>query len=88
MRLLALFIPMLMIMPCAAAAKNCGEMTKELRRLRVEYHEFVTGPGAENDNKSFEELTDKLDKIVDLKNEMRKASCEIPPRPKKFKKKR
>ncbi len=67
-----------------SAQKSCGAMTKELHRLRVEYHQTVNSPDAKMRRVGFDELAEILDKIVDLKNEMRKTNCKIPPRPKTF----
>lgn len=74
---------LLSLLPSQVAAESCADMAKELQKLRREYHEFVTHPTLEKGELTFEAITDRLDKIVALKNKMRKAACKkIPPRPK------
>ncbi|MBM3299889.1 MAG: hypothetical protein FJY85_08035 [Deltaproteobacteria bacterium] len=59
-------------------------MTKKLNDLRADYHRYATGEGAGVAGISFQELVEKLDKIVKLKEEMRNVDCKIPPSPKKW----
>jgi hypothetical protein len=64
-----------------AAAKSCAAMTQDLARLRQEYHQYVNGKSKDSAEITFDGLVTILDKIVDLKNEMRKLNkCPIPPR--------
>jgi hypothetical protein len=65
------------------AQKGCRTLTKELYQLRLQYHRLVNNRDAKT-RAGFDELVEVLDKIVDLKNQMRKSNCEIPLRPKKF----
>jgi len=64
----------------AASSKSCAAMTRDLARLRTEYHAYVTSPAAKDGGITFDDLTQVVDKIVDLKNDMRKAGCKIRPR--------
>lgn len=81
----------------AVVARPCWKMTKELSELRLEYHLYATGQeqdiGPTQDTRdtqdigqssevTFDRLTEMLDKIIDLKREMRKAGCKIRPRKK------
>jgi hypothetical protein len=77
-RLLALVF--LMILPSPTFAKSCGAMTKELEQLRAEYREYANGTSTKSDAVTFEGLCGILDKIVELKNAMRKSNCKPPPR--------
>lgn len=54
-------------------------MTKNLQKLRLEYKNYAASKTKDHPL-NFDELTKILDKIVDLKHEMRKKNCEIPPR--------
>lgn len=63
-----------------ARAMNCGAANKELIKLRNEYHNYVVTSSKSNSTQ-FDELTRILDRIVTLKDEMRKSNCKIPPRP-------
>ncbi|MBI5249885.1 MAG: hypothetical protein HY912_10360 [Desulfomonile tiedjei] len=56
-------------------------MTKELQALRLEYRSYAKGSSGKTAGTSFDGLVQVLDKIVELKNAMRKADCKIPPRP-------
>jgi hypothetical protein len=58
-------------------------MNKELARLRMEYHRQASA-SSRSGSVSFEELAVILDKIVELKDSMRKLNCEIRARPKTF----
>ncbi len=77
-RLLALVF--LIILPSSSFAKSCGAMTKELEHLRAEYREYANGTSIKSDPVTFEGLCEILDKIVELKNAMRKSDCKISPR--------
>lgn len=82
-RVFILTCAVLWALPLRAEAESCRQMAKELQKLRREYHELVNHPTLEKGDLSFEEITERLDKIVELKNKMRKAACKkIPPRPK------
>jgi hypothetical protein len=65
-------------------AAGCGEMTKRLARLRLEYHQYVSNPQKKDGEPTFDGLVEVLDKIVDLKAEMQKVNCKIPPRTKQL----
>lgn len=67
--------------PCSSPAATCSSMTKELGRLRLEYHRFVNGSEAKPDRPAFDDLMEILDRIVEVKAEMRKSNCKIPSRP-------
>jgi len=71
---------LVLTIPWITHAKSCGEMTRELLRLRQEYHQYATGKPPESKEITFDGLTEILDKIVTIKNAMRKADCKIPPR--------
>jgi hypothetical protein len=83
LRVFILTCALLWTLPLRAEAESCEQMAKELQKVRREYHEFVNHPTLEKGDLTFDEITARLDKIVDLKNKMRKAACKkIPPRPK------
>lgn len=70
-----------------AGPKTCRGMTQELAVLRNEYRNYVTGqplsagnPHHVSKDITFEGLAEILDKIVAVKNAMRKQNCKIPPR--------
>ncbi|MDQ7782001.1 MAG: hypothetical protein RDU20_03915 [Desulfomonilaceae bacterium] len=73
----------LVVTPAAAAyASDCTKLEKDLTRLRKEFHEFVSASNREKVAITFDEVAAKLDEIVDIKNDMRKLGCKIPPRSK------
>lgn len=75
--LLILFFPY----GAAAAGAGCAGMAKELQALRLEYHTYGAGASGRSSGTAFEDLTKILDRIVELKNAMRKAGCpKIPQR--------
>lgn len=78
-RLLALVL--LIILPSSTFAKSCGAMTKELEQLRAEYREYAHGGSTKSGAVTFEGLCEVLDKIVELKNAIRKScpKTKIPP---------
>lgn len=56
-------------------------MKKELVQLRTEYHEYVTtGKAGKSDGVQFDKLVEILDRIIDLKRQMRESNCKIPNR--------
>jgi hypothetical protein len=66
-----------------ATAKDCAAMTRELVRLRSEYHDYVSRSSKEPAEITFDRLVAILDKIVAVKSDMRKSNeCKIPLRPK------
>lgn len=65
----------------AAEKASCPSLTRELNRLRLEYHQEAINR-ASTDGATFEKITEKLDKIIEVKDAMQKANCKIPPRPK------
>ncbi len=74
----ALALALVLAVPAASPAVNCGAATKELAKLRQEYKTYIaasTKAGGVN----FDELVKILDKIITLKDEMR-SNCKIPPR--------
>jgi len=83
-------IPALMLLLAQGVyAESCPAMARKLDQLRLEYHEYVSNRSTASGEIDFDELTDKLDQIVELKNTMRKANCaKIPARPKNFDAKR
>jgi len=78
----ALFLTFTLMLPGLGVAAGCPSLTKQLARLRTEYQRYVNGPDLKPDGSGFDELAELVDKIVDLKAEMRKSNCKIPPRPK------
>ena len=80
-RLLALAL--IISLPSWSFAKSCGEMTKELEQLRVDYRTYANSASTKSDSVTFEGLCEILDKIVELKNAMRKSGCKLPPRKRK-----
>jgi hypothetical protein len=60
----------------AAIAAGCAKSAKELSKLRGEYRSYA----ANSKPAHFDELTRILDKIIQVKGEMRKANCKVPPR--------
>jgi hypothetical protein len=69
----------------AAAAAGCPALKKQLARLRMEYQSYATSSELKPDGAGFDELAEILDKIVDVKAQMRKIpNCKIPPRPKSY----
>lgn len=86
-KVLAVFLLFTLAFPslAAAAAAGCPALKKQLARLRMEYQRYATGPELKSDAAGFDELAELLDKIVDVKAQMRKIpNCKIPPRPKSF----
>jgi hypothetical protein len=77
-RLLALVF--LIMLPSSTFAKGCGAMTRELGQLREEYRAYANSASSKPDAVTFEGLCEILDKIVELKNTMRKSGCKVPPR--------
>ncbi len=76
-----IIMALVFFLPHGAIAASCATMTKELKALRLEYHSYSGNSSGKSGGKSFDELTNILDRIVELKNAMRKAECKIPPRP-------
>lgn len=83
MRFVAVLLLCIAFPGWVSAQKGCRAMTKELYQLRLQYHRVVSDRDAKT-RPGFDELVEILDKIVDLKNQMRKTNCDIPLRPKKF----
>jgi hypothetical protein len=81
-RRLVLICALLMLVPESAWPRSCASMNMELRRLRLEYHKNATTMTQTKGALTFEDLVSILDRIVELKNDMREADCKIPPRPK------
>ena len=83
-KVLAVFLLFTLVAPsfAAGAAAGCPALKKQLARLRMEYQRYATSPELKPDASGFDELTELLDKIVDVKAEMRKSGCKPPPRPK------
>ena len=79
MRIAFTFLFLFLTIPWIADAKSCGEMTQELLRLRQEYHQYATGKPPESKEITFDGLAEILDKIVSLKDGLRKGGCKIPP---------
>lgn len=77
-----IWLTILLMIPTVGLAFSCPKLEKDLSLLRKEFHEFVSTPKKDGTVITFEEVAAKLDKIVDIKNEMRKKGCKIPPRPK------
>jgi hypothetical protein len=89
MRMVHLFLVLVLILPEMAIAKSCASMTQELSRLRQDYHKYATTPPSDGAAITFDGLAAILDKIVALKNDMRKSpNCKIPPRRKILEEKR
>lgn len=61
----------------AAEKKSCAAMQKELSRLRTEYHEYASGSDKASGEISFDKLSEILDEIIKLKQEMRDSDCKI-----------
>jgi hypothetical protein len=75
-----LTLALIMSLPSWSLAKSCDKMTKELAELRIEYTTYAETKSSKSDSVTFEGLCEILDKIVELKNAMRKAGCKVPPR--------
>jgi len=72
---------LILFVPYGAAGAGCPAMAKELQALRLEYHAYSTAASGRSGGTTFDDLTKILDRIVELKNAMRKAGCpKIPPR--------
>lgn len=80
-RLLALVF--IIVLPSSTFAKSCGAMTKELGQLRDDYRTYADSASTKSGAITFEGLCEILDKIVELKNVMRKSGCKVPPRKRK-----
>jgi len=79
----AIFVSLILLaVPPLTTAQNCSALNKHLGRLRLEYHAQAAAVSPGGATASFDELMVTLDKIVDLKNSMRKLSCDILPRQK------
>lgn len=83
-RMLAALLGAAIFLTGTAEAATCGEMTRRLARLRLEYRNYVTSPQKKAGDITFDGLAEILDKIVALKAEMQKVNCKIPPRPNSF----
>lgn len=70
----------ILFLPYGAAGAGCASMAKELQALRLEYHTYATGASGQSGGISFEGLTRILDRIIELKNAMRKNCPKVPPR--------
>ncbi|MFH1116892.1 MAG: hypothetical protein V1792_23495 [Pseudomonadota bacterium] len=82
MRSLLLWPVLLATVAGMGTAFGCTKLEKDLARLRKEFHRFASTSGKDGTSITFEDIAEKLDKIVDIKNEMRKKGCKIPPRTK------
>jgi hypothetical protein len=82
---LAVMLGLVIVPTGTAQAASCGEMTKRLARLRLQYHEYASNSQNQRGDVTFEGLVEILDKIVHLKDEMRKLNCKVPPRPADYK---
>jgi hypothetical protein len=80
MRIVWAFVLLVIVMVDPVAAKSCAALTQELARMRQEYHDYASGKSKTSGEVTFDGLVAILDKIVALKNEMRKSDCKIPPR--------
>jgi hypothetical protein len=76
------FCLLVILVPLPAWPRSCASMNMELRRLRLEYHKNAATLTQTKGALNFEDLVSILDRIVELKNDMREADCKIPPRPK------
>jgi len=63
----------MIILPSTAVAKSCAAMTRELEQLRLEYRTYAESPSTKSGSSTFEGLCEILDKIIELKNDMRKS---------------
>jgi hypothetical protein len=63
-----------------AYGKNCAALTKDLLRLRQEYKLQASNKNDPSKRAEFKKLSEILDKIIDIKSEMRKQNCKIPDR--------
>lgn len=77
-----IWLIVLLTIPTVSAASDCAKLEKDLAVARKEFRDFVSTPKKDGTGKAFEDVAAKLDKIVDVKNAMRKNGCKIPPRPK------
>lgn len=80
MRELVLGLCLFALVPGTACGKNCSKVTQDLQRLRNDYHKYVTSAPAGGMPVTFDGLASILDKIIDLKHEMEKSGCPVPPR--------
>lgn len=79
--LIAFSIPSaILLLSSYTHALDCPTLNKELGRLRLSYHKQAQGALSPNGAISFDDLAAILDKIVELKNSMRRLDCDIPPR--------
>lgn len=72
----------MLVFPFLTNAQDCPRLNKELGRLRLHYHKQAQEVLSKTGTVGFQELTATLDRIVDLKNSMRRLNCEIPSRDK------
>lgn len=70
----------LAILPGVTWGKSCSKATRDLERLRQDYHKYATSASAQGMPVTFDGLVAILDKIIDLKREMEKLNCPVPPR--------
>jgi hypothetical protein len=78
---MAVVVGLAIILGGTAQAASCGTMTKRLARLRAQYQEYASTAKSKGNEVTFDGLVEILDKIVDLKAEMRRMNCKVPPRP-------
>jgi len=70
------------VLVSAAEKASCPALTRELNRLRLEYHQVALNRASSDDKTTFEQIAEKIDKIIEVKDALQKANCKIPPRPK------
>jgi len=85
MKIYLLALVLIITLPSSTFAKSCGAMTKELEQLRAEYREYANSGATKSNPVTFDGLCEILDKIVELKNAIRKScpKIKIPPRKRK-----
>ena len=82
MKILLSAILLILALPSAGLCESCDALAKQLVRLRGEYHGYATADEAQKKLTTFDDLTGKLDEIIEVKKKMRQADCKIPPRSK------
>lgn len=80
MKVVAALIVLILVFPSWAASESCEALVNRLKRLRSEYHRYVTGSATKEAAPDFDEIVAKLDEIVDFQKKMRQSDCKVPPR--------
>ena len=68
MKILLSAILLILALPSAGLCESCDALAKQLVRLRGEYHGYATADEAQKKLTTFDDLTGKLDEIIEVKD--------------------